>query len=150
MKKISAFLWFNNNAMEAMKFYRSIFKDTKVIEVHRKGSKVLWVHFQLHGQDFMGLNGGPHFKFTPAISFFVSCRDQKEVDYFWEKLSRGGRKSQCGWLQDKFGLSWQIIPTALGQLMGDKDKKKADRVFDAMMKMSKIDIAALKRAYHNK
>jgi predicted 3-demethylubiquinone-9 3-methyltransferase (glyoxalase superfamily) len=150
MNKITPCLWFDGQAADAMKFYRSIFKTTKVLSVHRQGRKVLFVHFRLNGQEFMGLNGGPHFKFTPAVSFFVSCKTQKEVDHFWKKLSKGGKKGQCGWLTDKFGLSWQIVPTALGELMGDKDEKKSDRVFQAMMKMTKIDIKALKSAYNQK
>ena len=150
MKKITPFLWFNENAMEAVKFYKSVFKKTKILEVHKRGRKVLYVEFQLFGQDFMALNWKASFKFTPAISFFVSCKDQREVDYYWEKLSKGGEKGQCGWLIDKFGLSWQIVPTDLGKLMGSRDAKKSERVFQAMCQMTKIDIKQLKAAYNQK
>ena len=152
--KITPFLWYNGNVEEAVNFYTSVFKNSTIIETHhlpgdvpgRKG-KVLTSTFELEGQKFMALDGGPHFKFTPAVSFFVSCDNQKEVDTLWEKLSAGGRKDRCGWLQDKFGLSWQIIPTALGKLMGDPDPKKSRRVMDAMLKMDKIEIKKLEEAY---
>src|SRR6202521_2875437 len=149
MPKVTPFLWFNHEAEEAMKFYVSIFKDSKIKNVTRNGpeGKVMSVSFELEGQEFHALNGGPQFKFTEAISLFVSCETQDEVDVLWEKLSTGGEKSRCGWLKDKFGLSWQIIPTALGELMVDKDPEKAKRVMDAMMQMSKIEIAGLKKAY---
>jgi predicted 3-demethylubiquinone-9 3-methyltransferase (glyoxalase superfamily) len=150
MQSITPCLWFDGKAEDAMKFYRSIFKSTKVLSVHRQGKKVLVVFFRLNGLEFMGLNGGPNFKFNPAVSFLVSCKSQREVDTYWKKLSKGGAEGQCGWLTDKYGLSWQIVPTALGELMGDKDKKKSDRVFQAMMKMTKIDIKALKSAYNQK
>lgn len=149
MQTITPFLWFDGKAEEAMNFYVSIFKNGKVLNVHRMGPSgdVMSVTFEVNGQKFHGLNGGPHFKFTPAVSFFVSCEGQAEVDELWEKLSEGGEKSQCGWLKDKYGLSWQIIPTALGQYLSDKDSAKAGRVMQAMMKMTKIEIAELKRAY---
>lgn len=156
-QKITPFLWFDGNAEDAMNFYTSIFKDSKVINVSRypeggpapKGT-LMSATFQLHGQEFMALNGGPMFKFTEAISLFVKCETQKEIDEFWEKLSAGGQKSQCGWLKDKFGLSWQIVPPILGKLLGDKDPKKSKRVMMAMMKMSKIEIQKLKDAYDGK
>ena len=151
MQKITPFLWFDNNAEEAIKFYLSIFKkDSKIIRIFRQAKKVTSAKFRLNGQEFMALNGGPHFKFTPAISLFVNCKTQAEVDRLWKKLSKGGHKSQCGWLQDKFGLSWQIIPETLGDLLCDKDSRKAERVFQAMMKMTKIEIKELKRAYNQK
>ena len=145
--KITPFLWFDGRAEEAMNFYASIFKDAKVLNVSRRDGKVFSVTFELLGQRFMGLNAEPIFKFTEAISFFVSVDTQAEVDELWEKLSEGGEKSRCGWLKDKFGLSWQIIPTALGRLMGDPDPKKAHAVFQAMMKMDKIVIADLEKAH---
>lgn len=153
MQKITTFLWFDDEAEEAMKFYVSIFKNSKVGSVTRYGEgspgpagKVMTATFELDGQTFMALNGGPQFPFTEAISLFVNCETQREVDELWEKLSEGGEKGQCGWLKDKYGLSWQIVPTALGQLLGDKDPEKAKRVMQAMLQMSKIDIAALERA----
>jgi predicted 3-demethylubiquinone-9 3-methyltransferase (glyoxalase superfamily) len=154
MQKITPFLWFNDNAEEAMKFYVSIFKNSKVGSVHRWGEggpgpkgTVMSVTFQLEGQEFMALNGGPHFTFSPAISFYVDCRTQEEVDELWEKLSAGGEKQQCGWLKDKFGVSWQIIPSALGQMLHDKNPEKSKRVMQAMLKMEKIDIKGLEQAY---
>lgn len=154
MQKITPFLWFNGQAEEAMNFYVSIFKNSKVITVQRYGDagpgpkgSVMSATFQLEGQDFYALNGGPQFTFTPAISFFVSCETQGEVDELWEKLSEGGEKGRCAWLKDKFGLSWQIVPTALGKLLSDKDPEKSKRVMQAMMKMGKIDIAGLQKAY---
>jgi predicted 3-demethylubiquinone-9 3-methyltransferase (glyoxalase superfamily) len=148
MKKIRPFLWYDDKAEEAMKFYTSIFKNSKVLNVSRGADgKVFTVTFELEGQEFMALNGGPGFKFTEAISFFVDCKTQEEVDDLWERLSEGGEKSRCGWLKDKFGLSWQIIPEALGELMGDDDDEKSGRVMQAMLKMSKIDIKALQKAY---
>ena len=155
MKKITPFLWFDNQAEEAMNFYVSVFKDSKVLSVSRYGEggpvpagTAMSVSFQLRNQEFMALNAGPQFKFTEAISFFVDCETQAEVDELWEKLSAGGEKSRCGWLKDKYGLSWQIIPNALGELMGDKDPQKAQRVMEAMLKMDKIDIKTLERAYN--
>jgi predicted 3-demethylubiquinone-9 3-methyltransferase (glyoxalase superfamily) len=155
VQKIMPCLWFNDQAEEAMNFYVSLFKNSKVLSVTRdevgvggpKG-RVLTVTFQLEGQEFMALNGGPEFNFTEAISFFVTCETQQEVDNFWTKLTAdGGQESQCGWLKDKFGLSWQIVPKALGEMLGDKDPEKAKRVMEAMLKMKKIEIAGLKRAY---
>jgi predicted 3-demethylubiquinone-9 3-methyltransferase (glyoxalase superfamily) len=154
MSKIVPFLWFDGKAEEAMNFYASIFKNSKIGNVTRYGKggpgpegTVMSATFQLEGQDFYALNGGPHYSFTPAISFFVNCETQQEVDELWEKLSEGGQIQQCGWLQDKYGLSWQIIPTILGKLLGDKDPAKAQRVMQAMLQMKKIDIARLKQAY---
>ena len=142
MQKITPFLWFENQAEEAAKFYGSIFKNSKIIS-----SNPMVVTFELEGQKFMALNGGPQFKFTEAISLFVDCETQEEVDYYWKKLTEGGKESQCGWLKDKYGLSWQIVPSILGKLMGDKDPKKANNVLQAMLQMKKMDIAKLKEAY---
>jgi len=150
MPKITPFLWFDDKAEAAAKFYCSIFKNSKIIKVTRDDKKTWCVTFRLNGLEMMAFNGGPRFKFTHATSLFVHCKTQAEVDNYWNKLSKGGKKSRCGWLQDKYGLSWQIIPDALGELMSDKDSAKADRVFQAMMKMDKIDIKTLKRAYHQK
>jgi len=150
MKKITPFLWFDAPIESVMKFYCSIFEDSKIINVRRAGKKVSTAVFRLHGQDFMILNGGPHFKFTPAVSFFVDCKDQAEVDRLWTALSRGGEKSHCGWLKDKYGLSWQIIPSVLMRLLADQDPVKADRVWQAMLQMSKIDIKTLQAAYAGK
>jgi predicted 3-demethylubiquinone-9 3-methyltransferase (glyoxalase superfamily) len=154
MQKITPFLWFDSKAEEAMNFYTSIFKNSKIGSVNRWGDtglgpkgSVMSATFQLDGQEFMALNGGPQFKFSPAISFFVNCETQDEVDDLWEKLSEGGEKSRCGWLKDKFGVSWQIIPTALGKLMNDKDPEKSKRVIQAMLQMDKIDVKGLKQAY---
>jgi predicted 3-demethylubiquinone-9 3-methyltransferase (glyoxalase superfamily) len=154
MQKITPFLWFDGNAEEAMNLYVSVFKNSKIVSVRRYGDagpgpkgSVMTGTFQIEGQEFHALNGGPKYKFTPAISLFVSCETQQEVDELWEKLSAGGHKDQCGWLQDKFGLSWQIIPSALGKMLGDKDPQKANRVMQAMLKMNKIDIKKLKQAY---
>lgn len=154
MQKIVPFLWFNDQAEEAMNHYVSIFPDSKVLNVMRYGDAgpgpkgtVMAVTFQLAGQEFRALNGGPQFKFTEAISLYVNCETQAEVDELWEKLSRGGEPGPCGWLKDKYGLSWQIVPTALGEMLQDKDAEKANRVMQAMLQMSKIDIAGLRRAY---
>ena len=155
MKKITPFLWFDNQAEEAMNFYVSIFKNSRIISVNRYGEggpgpagQVMTATFQLEGQDFMALNGGPaHINFTEAISFFVNCETQAEVDELWEKLTEGGEESRCGWLRDKYGLSWQIIPTALGELLGDPDPAKSQRVMQAMLQMNKIEIAGLRQAY---
>jgi predicted 3-demethylubiquinone-9 3-methyltransferase (glyoxalase superfamily) len=153
MQKITPFLWFDGNAEEAANFYISIFKNSKMGKISRYGDagpgpkgSVMSVTFQIEGQDFFALNGGPQFKFTPAISLFVNCETQQEVDELWEKLSAGGRTDRCGWLQDKFGLSWQIIPTVLGQLLGDKDPQRAKRAMQAMLQMTKIDIEKLQQA----
>ena len=154
MDKITPFLWFDSQAEEAMNFYTSIFKNSKVERNSRYGEagpgpkgSVMSVEFVLEGQTFMALNAGPHFQFTPAISFFVNCETQKEVDELWEKLSEGGSKERCGWLKDKFGLSWQVVPSALGRMLQDEDPKKSARVMKAMMKMDKIEIEVLKRAH---
>jgi predicted 3-demethylubiquinone-9 3-methyltransferase (glyoxalase superfamily) len=153
-QKITPFLWFDNNAEEAMNHYVSIFKDSRIVDIRRYGDagpgpkgSVMTGTFEIEGQQFMALNGGPHFKFSEAISLFVNCGTQAEVDDLWDKLSAGGQESRCGWLKDKFGLSWQIIPTALGEMLGDPDPKKAGRVMQAMMKMGKIDVALLQAAY---
>jgi predicted 3-demethylubiquinone-9 3-methyltransferase (glyoxalase superfamily) len=154
MQKITPFLWFDDKAEEAAKFYVSIFKNSKMGNVSRYGDAgpgpkgtVMVTTFQLDGQEFMALNGGPTFKFTEAISFVVNCETQEEVDEFWEMLSEGGEKSRCGWLKDKYGLSWQIVPTVLGELMQDKDPEKSKRVMQAMLQMDKLDIQTLKQAY---
>jgi len=154
MQKITPFLWFDGNAEEAMNFYVSLFKNSKVGKVTRYGEagpgpkgSVMSATFQLEGQDFYALNGGPQVKFTPTISFFVNCEAQEEVDALWEKLSAGGRKDRCGWLQDRFGVSWQIIPSVLGKLLGDPDPEKSKRVMMAMLQMDKIDIKRLQDAY---
>lgn len=150
MPNVTPFLWFDNQAEEAMNFYVSIFKNSKVLNVHRMDGKVLTVTFEINGQKLMGLNGGPHFKFTEAISLFVSCDNQAEVDELWTKLLAGGEESQCGWLKDRYGLSWQIIPKELMELMGDPDPKKSQAVFQAMLKMKKIVVADLRKAYEGK
>ncbi|HEX2905871.1 MAG TPA: VOC family protein [Phototrophicaceae bacterium] len=154
MQKITPYLWFNDKAEAAINFYVSIFKNSKIINVSRYGDggpgpsgTVMSATFQLEGQQFMALNGGPEFKFTEAISLLVDCETQAEVDTLWTKLSAGGEEQMCGWLKDQFGLSWQIIPRALGELMSDPDPVKAQRVMQAMLQMKKIDIAALQRAY---
>jgi predicted 3-demethylubiquinone-9 3-methyltransferase (glyoxalase superfamily) len=147
MQKITPFLWFNGNAEEAAEFYVSIFKNSKVLSVSGPKGKAMSVTFQLEGQTFYALNGGPQYTFTPAISLFVSCETQQEVDELWQKLTAGGSEEQCGWLKDKFGLSWQIIPTALGKMLTDKDPKKANAAMQAMLKMKKIDIEGLQQAY---
>ena len=157
MQKITPFLWFDHQAEEAMHFYTSIFKNSKVGSVQRYGEagpgpkgSVMSVTFELEGQQFFALNGGPHFSFTPAISFFVNCETQQEVDELWEKLSAGGEPNSCGWLKDKYGVSWQIIPSALGKMLQDKDPEKSTRVMKAMLQMKKIDVEGLKRAYENR
>ncbi len=154
MQKIAPFLWFDGKAEEAMNFYISIFGNSAVVSVFRYGEggpgpkgTVMSATFRLEGEEFMALNGGPQFTFSPAISFFVNCETQDEVDRLWEKLSEGGEKSRCGWLRDKYGLSWQVIPRILGELLQDKDAEKSARVMQAMLRMGKIDIEALKRAY---
>ena len=146
-QKITPFLWFDNNAEEAMQFYTSIFKDSGIKNVHRVGDQVLMGTFELNGQELMVLNGGPRYKFTEAVSLFVKCDTQEEVDEYWDKLVEGGQEQPCGWLKDRFGLSWQIIPNALGELLGDKDPARAKRVMDAMLKMKKIEVAKLRAAY---
>jgi predicted 3-demethylubiquinone-9 3-methyltransferase (glyoxalase superfamily) len=154
MQKISPFLWFNDNAEEAMNFYVSIFKNSKILGVARYGDAgpgpkgtVMAGTFQLEGQEFQALNGGPKYAFTPAISLFVNCETQQEVDELWQKLVEGGKESQCGWLTDKFGLSWQIIPSVLRKLLSDKDPRKSQGVMKAMLQMVKIDIKGLQEAY---
>lgn len=154
MQLITPFLWFDNNAEEAMNFYVSVFKNSRAGRVTRYGAagpgpagSVMTVEFELDGQKFVGLNGGPHFKFNEAVSFTVRCETQEEIDYYWDKLSEGGQTSRCGWLKDKFGLSWQVEPRILGDLMADKDPEKAKRVMEAMLKMDKIDIEPIRRVY---
>lgn len=154
MQKITPFLWFDNQAEEAMNFYVSIFKNSKILSINRYGEgapapkgTVMTANFILDGQEFTALNGGPMYKFSPAISFVVHCETQAEVDEYWAKLGAGGKENQCAWLDDKFGVSWQIVPNALIDLLSDSDPVKAGRVMQAMMQMTKIDIAALKRAY---
>ena len=154
MPKITPFLWFDHQAEEAANFYVSIFKNSKILEISRYGEigpgpkgSVMTVTFQLDGHEFIALNGGPHFKFTEAISFSVDCKTQKEVDDYWEALSAGGEKSQCGWLKDKYGLSWQINPAILGEMLSDPDPEKSQRVMTAMLKMQKIDMETLQKAY---
>ena len=147
MPKITPFLWFDGRAEEAMNYYLSIFKNGKALSVNRMNGKVLTVSFELEGQRFMALNAEPLFKFNEAISLFVNCETQEEVDELWEKLSAGGEKGRCGWLKDKFGLWWQIIPKTLMQLMSDQDPKKSNAVMQAMLKMNKIVIEDLKQAY---
>ena len=157
MQKITPFLWFDNQAEEAANFYVSIFNNSKILSISRYGEagpgpkgSAMTVVFQLDGEEFIALNGGPLFKFTEAISFVVNCETQQEVDEFWEKLSQDGEESRCGWLKDKYGLSWQIVPTILGKLMTDPDPQKSKRVMEAMLKMEKIVIDDLKRAYDGK
>jgi predicted 3-demethylubiquinone-9 3-methyltransferase (glyoxalase superfamily) len=154
MTKVTPFLWFDTQAEEAAKFYVSIFRNSKIVNVARYGEagpgpkgSVMTVQFELDGQPFIALNGGPHFKFNESISFSVDCKTQDEVDEYWNKLTAGGQESQCGWLKDKYGLSWQINPTVLGEMLSDPDPEKAKRVMGAMLKMKKIDIAELKKAY---
>jgi predicted 3-demethylubiquinone-9 3-methyltransferase (glyoxalase superfamily) len=158
MQKITPFLWFDNNAEEAAKYYTSIFKNSKIIDIVHYGESaagasgrpegtVMTVTFDLEGQRFMALNGGPVFKFSPATSFLVNCNTQEEVDELWEKLSEGGEKEQCGWLKDKFGASWQIVPNVLGEMLQDRDAKKSERVMEALLQMKKIDIQGLRKAY---
>lgn len=148
MQKITPFLWFDGKAEEAMKFYVSIFKNSKVVStMPGPNGTVMGGTFQLEGQQFMALNGGPQYSFTPAISLFVSCETQTEVDELWGKLSAGGSDEACGWLKDRYGLSWQIIPDALGRMLGDKNREKANRALQAMLQMKKIDIARLQQAF---
>jgi predicted 3-demethylubiquinone-9 3-methyltransferase (glyoxalase superfamily) len=161
MQKISSCLWFDKEAEDAAKFYTSVFKNSRIGKMSRYGKegfeihqqpegKVMTVEFELEGQKFLGLNGGPIFKFSEAISFVVNCDSQEEVDHYWDKLNEGGdpKSQQCGWLKDKFGLSWQVVPTILSELLSDPDKQKAGRVMNAMLQMKKLDIAALKQAYN--
>jgi predicted 3-demethylubiquinone-9 3-methyltransferase (glyoxalase superfamily) len=161
MQKITPFLWFDDQSEEAVKFYTSIFKNSRVGKISRYGKageqasgrpagSVMTVEFQLDGQEFVALNGGPHFKFTEAVSFVVNCRTQAELDRIWKKLSAGGKEVQCGWLKDKYGLSWQIVPAVLGELLSGKDAAKSQRVMQAVLKMVKLDIKKLKQAYNTK
>jgi predicted 3-demethylubiquinone-9 3-methyltransferase (glyoxalase superfamily) len=153
-KKITPFLWFDNQAEEAAEFYVSVFENSEILSVSRYGEvgpgtpgTAMTVHFRLDGQEFEALNGGPHYTFTEAISFVIDCETQEEVDYYWSKLSEGGRPDQCGWLKDRFGLSWQVVPRALIELLQDPDPERANRVMQAMLQMTKIDIAALEEAH---
>jgi predicted 3-demethylubiquinone-9 3-methyltransferase (glyoxalase superfamily) len=157
MQKITPFLWFDNQAEEAVNYYLSIFRNSKILNVSRYGddaakvsgrpkASVMTVSFQLDGQQFVALNGGPVFSFSPAISFVVNCQTQQEVDELWEKLSAGGEQQQCGWLKDKYGVTWQIVPTALGELLSNPDAAKAQRVMQAMLQMNKLDINGLQQA----
>ena len=161
MQTITPCLWFDNNAEEAAKFYTSIFKNSKIGKISRYGAEgheihgrpagsVMTIEFKLNGHVFTGLNGGPVFKFNEAISFQVSCKSQKEVDYYWEKLSKGGEKGQCGWLKDKYGVSWQIVPAVIAKMFQDKDAKKTGRVMKALLQMRKLDIKKLKQAYEQR
>src|SRR5262245_45305036 len=157
MQKITPFLWFDNQAEEAANFYVSIFNNSKIVSISRYGEagpgvkgSVMTVLFELEGQKFIGLNGGPQFKFTEAISISVDCKTKEEVDGFWKKLSEGGEEGPCGWLKDKYGLSWQINPTILGEMLSDPDPEKSKRVMQAMLKMKKIDIKGLKKAYDHR
>jgi predicted 3-demethylubiquinone-9 3-methyltransferase (glyoxalase superfamily) len=161
MQKITPFLWFNDQAEEAVKFYVSIFGKSKIMDVTRYGEaaakasgrpkgSVMTVKFQLEGREFMALNGGPHFKFTEAISLVVSCRTQKELDKFWKKLSTGGEEGRCGWLKDKFGLSWQIVPADLDEVLNDKDARKTERVMASVLQMDKLDMKTLRKALAGK
>jgi predicted 3-demethylubiquinone-9 3-methyltransferase (glyoxalase superfamily) len=154
MQKITTFLWFNNNAEEAMNFYVSVFNNAKITSITRYGDagpgpkgSVMSGIFQIHGQDFYALNGGPIYSFSPAISLFVNCETQQEIDELWEKLSEGGRKDQCGWLTDKFGVTWQIVPSILGKLLSGADPAKSNRAMKAMLQMKKLDIQQLQKAY---
>jgi predicted 3-demethylubiquinone-9 3-methyltransferase (glyoxalase superfamily) len=158
MQKITPCLWFDSNAEEAAKFYTSIFKNSKIgkisrygeagYEIHRKpAGSVLTIEFELDGQAFTALNGGPMFKFNEAISFQVGCESQEEVDYYWERLSEGGEKGQCGWLKDRYGVSWQIVPTAIGEMLQGKDARKSESVMKTLLQMKKLDIEKLKQAY---
>src|SRR3989454_5068384 len=161
MQKITPFLWFDDKAEEAANFYVSIFKNSKMGNISRYGEEaakvsgrakgsVMTVAFQLDGQEFLALNGGPLFKFSEAISFIVNCKTQEEVDELWKKLSDGGEEGPCGWLKDKYGLSWQIVPTVLGEMLQDKDVEKSERVMKALLQMNKIDIKTLKQAYEQR
>jgi predicted 3-demethylubiquinone-9 3-methyltransferase (glyoxalase superfamily) len=151
MPTITPFLWFDTEAEDAMNFYASIFKRSKIVSVNRAQGKVMSVQFELEGQPFMALNAGPQFKFTEAISFFVGCETQQEIDDLWNKLvAGGGAPNRCGWLKDKFGLSWQIVPTALGRMLNDKDPTKSSRVMNAMLQMDKLDLGRLQQAYEGR
>ena len=154
MQKITPFLWFNNNAEEAINFYTSVFKNSKIVTISRYGDAgpgpkgaVMTGTIEIEGQQFYLLNGGPQYTFTPAVSFFVSCANQQEIDELWDKLSAGGTVQQCGWLQDQFGLSWQIVPSNLGSLLQSNDREKSNRAMKAMMQMIKLDMNVLQRAF---
>jgi predicted 3-demethylubiquinone-9 3-methyltransferase (glyoxalase superfamily) len=160
MQKLTTCLWFDRNAVEAVRFYTSIFKNSKITGITHYGQAgseasgqpkgtVMTVAFQIDGQDFLALNGGPHFTFSPAISLIVNCESQSEIDELWEKLSEGGEKGQCAWLTDKYGISWQIVPTALSEMIQDSNEEKSERVMKALMQMKKIDVDALKQAYES-
>ncbi|HVZ61209.1 MAG TPA: VOC family protein [Terriglobales bacterium] len=156
MQKITPFLWFNDNAEEAINFYVSVFKNSRILNTRRYGEagpgpkgSFMTGTFEIEGQQFMALNGGPHYSFTPAISLFVNCETEKEVDELWDKLLAGGQPQRCGWITDKFGLTWQIIPKQLGEMLGDPDPGKSQRVMKAMLQMVKIDLEKLKKAYNN-
>lgn len=160
MQTITPCLWFDSQAEEAVTFYISVFQDSKILTITRYGESgsavsgqpadsVMTVSFQLGEQEFLALNGGPYFKFTEAVSLIVNCKSQKEVDYFWERLSRGGEEGQCGWLKDRYGLSWQVVPDILGEMLQDKDQRRAERVMGAMLQMKKIDISLLEQAYNH-
>jgi len=157
MQKITPFLWFDNQAEEATNFYTSVFQNSKIGTVARYGKggpgpegQVMTIAFQLDGQEFVALNGGPQFKFTEAVSFVVNCETQEEIDRFWDRLSEGGEVQQCGWLKDKYGLSWQIVPTILGKLMGSREAEKSQRVMQELLKMKKLDIKTLQQAFEGK
>ena len=161
MQKIAPCLWFDDNAEEAVKFYTSLFKNSKILQISHYGEagsrvagrpkgSIMTITFQLDGQDFMALNGGPHFKFTPAISLMVNCATQAEIDEYWDKLSAGGETQPCGWLTDRFGVSWQIVPTALAQMMRDDQAEKSERVMEAILEMEKLDLPTLEKAYARK
>jgi predicted 3-demethylubiquinone-9 3-methyltransferase (glyoxalase superfamily) len=158
MSKITPFLWFDDNAEEAAKFYTSIFRNSRIVSIARYGEaaakasgkpkgSVMTVAFELEGQPFVALNGGPAFSFTPAISLFVNCETQKEIDELWEKLTDGGEEVECGWLKDKYGVSWQIVPSGIVEMISDRDPARSDRVMQAVVKMKKLDMAVLKKAY---
>ena len=156
LQKITPFLWFDHQAEEAARFYTSVFKDSKINAVTHYGDggpgpkgSVMTVDFELAGQRFVGLNGGPVFKFTEAVSFVVNCESQEEVDYFWAKLTEGGQEIQCGWLKDRYGLSWQIVPTAMIEMLKDKDAARSQKAMKAMMQMKKLDLAVLRAAYES-
>jgi len=157
MQKITPFLWFDNQAEDAVNFYTSVFKDSKILDIARYGEagpgpkgSVMTASFRIEGQEFIALNGGPQYKFTEAVSFVVNCKTQEEIDHYWDKLLEGGQAQACGWLKDKFGLSWQIVPAILGELMSDPDREKSNRVMKAMLQMVKFDIRKLKDAYEGK
>ncbi|NLI39909.1 MAG: VOC family protein [Caldisericales bacterium] len=157
MPKITPYLWFENKAEEAVNFYVSIFRNSKILDITKfngndvgQDGAIVSITFQLEGQQFYALDGGPQFTFSPAVSFFISCETQQEIDHYWEKLSCGGEKQMCGWLKDKYGLSWQVVPAILGEMMQDSDAERLGRVTKAMLQMQKLDISLLKKAYEGK